>query len=205
MNFLSICDVFQNMTFADTQKLNINEQSLLFIYLQFWNWAVQIGTTVSVYPKQLERIKGYETETSKEVIKLVRSYVKSHNNSNAWAYYESTLEDLTRKHVKNLADLEKYNPKLAGKTRYDQQQLPLLAVVGKKKNNTSKKTYKPRYAYKKRVEQGVDWAKKKAHIYTDAENDEHTREILGLTPSQEWPEEFANLYAPAMVWLKISS
>lgn len=303
MPTLSICDVFQNMTFESTRELTVNEQSLLFTYLQFWNWkgrnnnnitprnsflrkqmgvsehtyykartglkdkgfivvatqkfnkkgkqkpaiiqladwlvksnkiavddqqqpqnqkteektvpkvhetttrpisvaeldqygkdlAVQIGTTISVYPKRLERIKGYETETSKEVIKLVRSYVKSHNNSNAWAYYESTLEDLTRKHVKNLTDLEKYNPKLAGKTRYDQQQLPLLAVVGEKKNNTSKKTYKPRYAYKKRVEQGVDWTKKKAHIYTDAENDEHTREMLGLTPSQEWPEEYANL------------
>lgn len=156
------------------------------------NLAAQIGAKIAVYPRQLERIKKYEAKTSKEVIKLVRDYVNKHSNSNPWTYYEATLEDLIKNHVENLSDLEKYNPKLAGKTfKAVQQQLPIMTVVNGKKS--VKTSYKPTYIRGKRVEQGTDWSKKKAKILTDEENDIKARKYLGLTKDQEWPAEYAEL------------
>ena len=147
--------------------------------------AVQIGATAPVYPKQLERIKGYENKTSKEVIKLVRSYVESHNNSNAWAYYQATLEDLVRNHVNTVTELEAYNPKLAGKTRYQQQELPMMEVVKDKKN---KKNSKTKYVRGKRVEQGTDWKKK-----TEEEHLKNARKWLGLEAGQDFPADYQGL------------
>lgn len=150
--------------------------------------AVQIGANTAVYTRQLERIKGYETKTSKEVIKLVREYTEKHNNSNAWAYYEATLEDMTKNHVENVADLEKYNPRLAGQQfRWVQQQLPLLTVV--KGNRKAKSTsYKPKYVHGKRVEQGTDWKKKEAE-----ERIRQARKWLGLSDGEPYPVEYQGL------------
>lgn len=146
--------------------------------------AVQLGATAPVYPKQLERIKSYETKTSKEVIKLVRSYVESHNNSNAWAYYQATLEDVVRNHVNTVPELEAYNPKLVGKTRYQQQQLPMMSVVKSNKN----KILKTKYIRKKRVEQETNWEKKI--------QEQHLREArkwLGLKDGPKFPPEYQGL------------
>lgn len=152
--------------------------------------AVQIGANTAVYPKQLERIKKYESQTSNEVIKLVREYTEKHNNSNAWAYYEATLEDVVKNHVETIADLEKYNPKLAGKSfKPVQQKLPMMAVI----KNKQKTTYKTKYVRGKRVEQGTDWNKKKPTQLSIEELNTKAREYLGLTANQEWPEEYANL------------
>lgn len=152
--------------------------------------AVQIGANTAVYPKQLERIKKYESQTSNEVIKLVREYTEKHNNSNAWAYYEATLEDVVKNHVENIADLEKYNPKLAGKSfKPVQQKLPMMAVI----KNKQETTYKTKYVRGKRVEQGTDWNKKKPTQLSIEELNTKAREYLGLTANQEWPEEYANL------------
>lgn len=160
--------------------------------------AVQIGANTAVYPKQLERIKKYESQTSNEVIKLVRKYTEKHNNSNAWAYYEVTLEDVVKNHVENIADLEKYNPKLAGKSfKPVQQKLPMMAVI----KNEKKTTYKTKYVRGKRVEQGTDWNKKKANQLSIEELNTKAREYLGLTAEQEWPEEYANL-SPNEKWYK---
>lgn len=160
--------------------------------------AVQIGANTAVYPKQLERIKKYESQTSNEVIKLVREYTEKHNNSNAWAYYEATLEDVVKNHVENIADLEKYNPKLAGKSfKPVQQKLPMMAVI----KNKQKTTYKTKYVRGKRVEQGTDWNKKKPTQVSIEELNTQAREYLGLTANQEWPEEYANL-SPNERWSK---
>lgn len=160
--------------------------------------AVQIGANTAVYPKQLERIKKYESQTSNEVIKLVREYTEKHNNSNAWAYYEATLEDVVKNHVENIADLEKYNPKLAGKSfKPVQQKLPMMAVI----KNKQKTTYKTKYVRGKRVEQGTDWNKKKPTQLSIEELNTKAREYLGLTANQEWPEEYANL-SPNERWSK---
>ena len=57
-----------------------------------------------------------ETKTSKEVIKMVRTYVKENSNSNAFAYYEATLRNIVNAGVKTISELGAYNPRIAKKT-----------------------------------------------------------------------------------------
>lgn len=153
--------------------------------------AAQIGATTAVYPRQLDRIKSYESRTSVEVVKLVRKYVEKHTNSNPWKYYESTMENIIANHVENTTDLENYNYRLAGKKHKPvQQQLPLLSVVN---NNEKQNQYKIRYYHGKRVEQGTDWSKKKAKTYTDEELDAQARNSLHMKPDEPFTGEWANM------------
>lgn len=113
--------------------------------------AVQIGAeNQAVYAKQINRIKVLETKTSKEVIKMVRTYVKEYSNSNAFAYYEATLRNIVNAGVKTITELGAYNPRIAKKPV--QQNLPLMGIVRKRRKKI--------YGYK-HVEHGTDWSQKK--------------------------------------------
>lgn len=87
-----------------------------------------------------------ETKTSKEVIKMVRTYVKENSNSNAFAYYEATLRNIVNAGVKTISELGAYNPRIAKKPV--QQNLPLMGIR------------QSAYGYK-HVEHGTDWSQKK--------------------------------------------
>ena len=153
------------------------------------NLAAQIGATTAVYPRQLDRIKSYESKISVEVVKHVRKYVEKHTNSNPWKYYESTMESIIANHVENMTDLENYNYRLAGKKHKPvQQQLPLLSVV----NNNGKK-YKTKYYHGKLVEQGTDWSKKKAKTYTAEELDAQARNSLHMKPDEPFTGKWATM------------
>lgn len=78
--------------------------------------------------------------------------------------------------------MEAYNPKLAGKTRYQQQELPMMAIV---KNKGISKT---KYVRGKRVEQGTDWKKK-----TEEEHLKNARKWLGLEAGQDFPADYQGL------------
>lgn len=154
--------------------------------------ATQIGATAPVYPRQLARIQGYENKTSKEVIKLVRSYVNKHTNTNPWKYYEAVLEDLIANNIESVTKLAEYNPALAGKSRKPvQQQLPLMAIT--KKKNMKKQQYR-KYVNGKRVEQGTDWEAK-----TRESNLRQARKYLGLSENEPFPVEYNGLTAQEIV------
>lgn len=78
--------------------------------------------------------------------------------------------------------MEAYNPKLAGKTRYQQQELPMMAIV---KNKGISKT---KYVRGKRVEQGTDWKKK-----TEEKHLKDARKWLGLEDGQDFPADYQGL------------
>lgn len=148
--------------------------------------AVQIGAgNQAIYPKQINRIKVLETKTSKEVIKLVREYVKEYSNSNAFAYYEATLRNIINAGVKTVTELGAYNPRIAKKPV--QQQLPLMGVVHKNKRA------KTNYYKGKRVEQGTDWSQKKAKVMSDEEYDKSARTYLGMAPDEEFTGVWASM------------
>lgn len=149
--------------------------------------VTQIGATNSVvYPKQIRRIKNLESKTSKEVITLIRNYTNKHNNSNPLRYYETILENITDQGVKNITDLEQYNPNLVGKPRKPtQQQLPMMSVV---KDQKKKNTYKTRYIRGKRVERGTDWKLKEVE-----EKKKNIRTWLGLHDGDPLPVEYQRL------------
>ena len=91
-----------------------------------------------------------ETKTSKEVIKMVCTYVKENSNSKAFAYYEATLRNIVNAGVKTISELGAYNPRIAKKPV--QQNLPLMGIVRKKRQSA--------YGYK-HVEHRTDWSKNK--------------------------------------------
>lgn len=129
--------------------------------------AVQIGAEdQSIYAKQINRIKVLETKTSKEVIKLVREYVKEYSNSNAFAYYEATLRNIVN----------------AGATA-----ITINGVVNRKRRTKTK------YRKGKRIEQGTDWSKKQANTISDDECDKNARIYLGMKPDEEFTGKWASM------------